>query len=448
MSQQENIDAIQSQELQAVSIIPIELFNKRTNKVTQLVNNSSLDLAQKGQNKWYEFSFKEEIYITTIRVNLTGYGSYKDAEVNCVGALSKDANTQTIRIKDDYFEITINDLVSSFSFRPEKRRFHETTIMSVNVTGYTKQDFNQVLDDISDIEKYRNRIIVSSNRKIEEAKECQQVLDDFETEKEEAQAQVDTLREEEQEITGAISSLKDTRDDIQAEITAKKSIESDTTSRIEALEDSIDQKKNEQRNLNNEISNKTSDLKSLKENINMFPSEITGFVDQGANSIKKYVWLASVPIGVLVLVTVALFFNAADLTVVYQEKEDISMWSILLTRLPYVIIAITLIHACYRIAKIFISEIMKINRQRLNLSKISIIATDVSSASAEGLGFNDDEIYQYRTQLKMELLREHLKEYISEDYTYKTNPSEPQTQTNEDQGDSEDVSEPSQSEES
>ena len=125
------------------------------------------------------------------------------------------------------------------------------------------------------------------------------------------------------------------------------------------------------------------------------------------------------PIALLVLVTALLVFNAADLTTVLEIDESASIWSILITRMPYVIIATGIITASYKLARVFVAEIMRINQQRLNLSKISIIATDASNTSQGGLSdLSDREFYELRTDLKMQLLRDHLKECLSSDFRY------------------------------
>ena len=67
----------------------------------------------------------------------------------------------------------------------------------------------------------------------------------------------------------------------------------------------------------------------------------------------------------------------------------------------------------------FFNELIKINRQRLNLTKISIIAKDVSASAEQGLDLTSEQIYRLRTESKMSLLREHLKEYISSDVEQK-----------------------------
>ena len=102
-----------------------------------------------------------------------------------------------------------------------------------------------------------------------------------------------------------------------------------------------------------------------------------------------------------------------------EINESASICSILIKRMPYVIIATRIITASYKLARVFVAEIMRINQQRLNLSKISIIATDASNTSQGRLtDLSDCELCELWTDLKMQLLRDHLKEYLSSDFRY------------------------------
>ena len=128
-----------------------------------------------------------------------------------------------------------------------------------------------------------------------------------------------------------------------------------------------------------------------------------------------------------------LIFNAANLTTVIDENNNARIFSILATRLPYVIIATAIIGAAYKLAALFVSEIMRINQQRLNLSKVSIIATDISDASAEGLTeLSEEDLWQLKTRLKMDMLRDHLKDYLSKDFQLVEKKRRPQPAKTED----------------
>ena len=88
-----------------------------------------------------------------------------------------------------------------------------------------------------------------------------------------------------------------------------------------------------------EIDERNRELRALQDDVNMFPTEISAFIQQGGQTIQTYLKLAAVPISLMVLVTGLLVFNAANLTTVFDEVEGAKIWSILLTRLPYVVIA-------------------------------------------------------------------------------------------------------------
>lgn len=125
-----------------------------------------------------------------------------------------------------------------------------------------------------------------------------------------------------------------------------------------------------------------------------------------------------VPIAVIVYVTYRLFSNSERLLDAFQTLGQVSIFDFLISRLPYVAVSATILGICYTTLRGLIAEIIAINRRRQELFKVSIIASDVSYASQDGMDLTDDERYELRTQTKMELLKEHLRQNVGEDYTY------------------------------
>lgn len=398
--------------------IPIEFFKRRTGKTARLIDNSNSNFSVQGQHKWYKLQLDEPIYITKIKFFTNDYTSYDSAEIEWSSKPQGSDGKEKTKNKEGVFVFEINSFVQNISFRPDRKYLVNPRIKKIEVYGLTTKDFSEGCQYLSRLDHYKQEIIEDLETYFIRAEKCSETINEFESKKEEIVTSNNMLEEQRDSLLSEINTLSDSKENLQESISKLANEESNIISRKEKLDDSIDQKIKDQQGLNTEIADGKIHLRKLKENINLFPSEITGFVDQGARSITRYTILSSIPIIVIILVTASLFLSSADLTVVYKRPEGVDIWTVLLTRIPYVVISATLIHACYRIAKIFISEIIKINRQRLNLSKISIIATDVSNASSEGLDLNSDEHYQLRTKLKMELLREHLKEYIRSDYTY------------------------------
>lgn len=411
------IDEVENFSLEDYKPIDIQLFSKKNSKTYLLLSGSDSKISVKGQHKDYVYELEEDIYVLYVSVEADGYKSYDYSECEFVGLSGSNIRSRS-KNDDGEFIFKVNSLIKRFTFKPDRRYGGEPEIKKVTFYGYTKSELQEVLDEIYNFDAYQSKalgVLSSIKDKVSNAEnEESSCLDKIELLKEKITsitANLNLNQKEEESLKYKIETLNKI-------IIEHKEQESSLIAKLEKSTDLLDQKRNEHKHLNAEVAEKQANLKALKENINLFPSEIGAFVAQGAKSISHYIYLSVLPILVILIVMVTLFMNAVDLTVLHKQETDISIWVVFITRLPFVFIAAAIVHACYKLAKIFISEILKINQQRLNLSKISIIATDVSKASGEGLDLTDDELYQLRTQLKMGLLREHLKEYLNDDYRY------------------------------
>lgn len=191
-------------------------------------------------------------------------------------------------------------------------------------------------------------------------------------------------------------------------------------SKAQQQEETIETRKLEARKISTELSNKKVELKSLENNIYLFPSELKEFTTKGGKGKRQYWWLFLIPALILAALTFALLNNATHLAAIFEENDNARVFSILVTHLPYVVVATSIIGAMYAICMTLVREIMRIDQQTRALAKISIIATDVSNSSLDGLDLSDEEKYHLRTGLKMDLLRDHLKTYISPDFRVRT----------------------------
>ena len=88
------------------------------------------------------------------------------------------------------------------------------------------------------------------------------------------------------------------------------------------------------------------------------------------------------------------------------------------SRTPFIIVTLGILTVSYKICQSLISEVINIQKRRLSLTKISIVAKDVSDASIIGLDLDDEEIYELRTKLKMSALKSHLSNDLEKDYDY------------------------------
>ncbi len=424
---QDDLNKLKSKDLKVPSGLSILRFNKRNNKTTKLVENEDESNFTKGANRDFEFDLMQPTYVQRIEVHTTGYGNFDDAEFRWDSVTNAESGRKSKRNKDGIFTILLNDIVDRFSFKPDRKYIGEPTITKVTVIGLTLGELNRAIADVSQIDSYRNKIVQSCENIIETAQAAGEKTESLESRKTKLEESITDLESTRSDAQSDIDGLNNQHAEIQKAIKQKTQEESEMQSRLTVIDESIDTKKNQSQNLNQEIVGLTRELKNLKNDINLFPSEIQGFVSQGGRNITRYTLLTAAPIAILVYVTWHLFNNAADFAAIYKSTDSSEIWGVFITRLPFVAISLGVIHACYKIAKIFLSEVINTNTQRLNLTKIAIIAKDVSEASAEGLDLGEDELYERRTKLKMDLLKSHLKGYIEEGYSYKIDPKKYET---------------------
>lgn len=403
------LENIRDTDVKDLAPISIEFFNKRKNQSTKLINNSDTNLHIKGKNTDFKFSLIDRVWVKKIIINTDNYATWDSLE--CGWSLDEKHTTRKIPLIDNCFTLKINDFIDSFNFKPPSKLFQQPLIKSIKVIGFSMSDFHDVCNSIIEIDDYKDKIITQTESIIEEARTAEESIGTL-------QQEINERKEEFINIESDVNEIKDKNAELNEINRGLKSDESDITKRIESADDSLDSKGIERKSLNQEIAKSKTELKQLNEDINMFPSEIAGFVNEGEKALRKYYFLAGIPLILLVLVVYSLFSSAVELTTIFEVNKNASILSILLTRLPYVTVSCMVIFACFGLTKFFVNQMVNINQQRMNLNKISIIANDVSSSSSIGIDMDDSTKYHLRTKLKMELLKEHLKEEINQKYSY------------------------------
>jgi hypothetical protein len=286
----------------------------------------------------------------------------------------------------------------------------------VEIDGIPRSDIRKALETLSDLQGHEeealetiDQAIVKANLRIADAARASN--ERAVIQREIAQAKTQLARNKK-----AVDEAALRRSELIAQNSADESALKDQQVRLSSLRQEYSTLTTQSGDLKKEVSTSDAQLKELKSNINIFPSEIVGFANQARRTGWQYFALAAIPIAIMVVMFVLLINGAADLTTLLQRHPDAKIQDVMVSRVPYVTIAVAIITACYKFARAFFLELIKINTQRLSLTKISIIARDVSSSAEHGLELTEEERYKLRTELKMELLRDHMKEYLSKDF--------------------------------
>lgn len=194
------------------------------------------------------------------------------------------------------------------------------------------------------------------------------------------------------------------------------------------LENNIKQLEKSSSSLNIQISTQKDELQKLTENTNLFATELSEYITQGNRDIKLYTLLSIIPWILISIVTGIIFYGSSELTTIYSlitdgVKDKIDINTVFWSRMPFVIIVVSILFVCYEISKMFIKNIIHIQKQKRIFMKIGILAKDVADQSILGLDLTENEKFGLRTKLKMDLLKSHLSNDIGENYDYKINTS-------------------------
>ncbi|MER9331628.1 hypothetical protein [Mesorhizobium sp. M0488] len=399
--------------------IDITFFSYKSRRSTLLVGNQSADNFVRARRHWLDFDFVDLVYVTEINVYATGYENYHGMELSLIPYLSDQGERKlTTNFSGDHFSFQVRDFTKGFGLRPNEPLFRSAQIERVEVLGVEKHYVAEFVQFVDNIEAKREAAkadlsvyFTKANKSYEEFLAREEEIRELEATLEEKSNELKDL-EGSTEI--ALQTNKKTQEDIQVAATVAK----EQAARADNLEQSIDKLTEERRVLTKAIVDSEGQLAEIKANINLFPTDLNGYVRQGTRSIRLYAALCIVPLVLIVWVTLRLFGNSERLLDAIALLKDISIFDFLLSRLPYVTVSLTVLGISVGVLRFLLSEIIEINRRRQELYKISIVAQDVSYASQDGLDLSVDDEYDLRTQTKMELLKEHLRQNVGDEYVY------------------------------
>jgi hypothetical protein len=409
-------EKIRSKATPTITQIPFSIVDRPANKTTRLLANATGSAPIEGQNRWHSFEFNNSIFVYRIVINETNYPEFSKFEIEVTND-DGEVLKSNVPPSGSKVQLIVNCFCKSVRFRPPKSySFQSKTIDSVEIFGFEKSNVGRFLQFARDIDALKDNAIAQIEKresayqlKIEEAEKAEARANEAKKETSALKSQADRQRT-------MIRQLESERADLTTKVGVLEDTLKNNNRLLDAIRYELDNKTKTKKSLDEEVYGLNSKLSELRANLDLFPSELESFVTQGRKNTRTLFWLALTPIVVIVIMFGILISGAADLTTKIDPEGKINIVALVASRTPYLAVALAIITACYKIARVFIFELIEINRQRLNLTKVSIIAKDISAASETGLELSEVERYGLRVRLKMELLKDHLKGYISPDF--------------------------------
>jgi hypothetical protein len=271
----------------------------------------------------------------------------------------------------------------------------------LTIEGLTSSEFYEFCGNVSSyiyasgvLNKNKESLIAKLKETNTEINKTQTSLSELQSLHEETKAE---LEKEQEKLKQA--QVKTSQEEAKSSILNNQSSE---------LEQRINESTRHLQNLSESVQDNREELEKLLADKNVFMEELSSYVEQGEKNIKAYTLIGLAFLAILSVCLWRLIESALRLSQDPQLLERISAFDLFLSRLPLAAVLGGVIILCLKLISSLLNRTFEIHQERLLLSKLSILAKDNSFSSVEGLNVEHGLIYEKRTALKMELLKEFL----------------------------------------
>ncbi|RXJ97138.1 hypothetical protein CRU94_03250 [Arcobacter sp. AHV-9/2010] len=403
--------------------ITVELIENRGTQQSKLIFNDDPNFSIKLENREYKFKLVEPIYIE--KIHLKSKNSLKNIIVSYHTINDETKNIEINNDKSAYISTSIKSIIDYITIKPPKSKKIE--LEKLEIFGFRLLEVENITQNLKSIENIREEI----KREIEKITINNQTqLDEIISEKEnldklhlELDDEVETLTNKKEELENSLKELDNQIKQISETKNNSENRVKDLNNKEQQLNNSISERNTTLSNLNNDISKKREELKKLESDTSLIAYDVQGYIKTANNHLFWYLGLSIIPWVLIVVITCYIIFGGADLAAVLRVEKDAQLWTIFWSRIPFVIAVGTVIFVAYEVSNIFIHKIMEINQQKLDFQKLGILAKDVSESATQGLDLSDEEKFELRTKLKMEMLKSHLSKDLGKKFEIDIKPN-------------------------
>lgn len=402
------IDDVELEEL------PFRYMKRPQNKTTKLVSTSANSMRVEGRNRSFDYDFKEPIFLSHVVVDAEGYypSDQFEFEVRLEGKKTRQGYA---RSENGEIVIEVSEFCVGFSFTPPRTWLRSTFIDSVRVFGFDKNDTERFIAFANDIDSLKSEALDVIEKTASEANELLASARAREAQKDSILSEISDAESRLSTLRGEISTQSAELSEIVAKVGSAKTQLDGVEEREERVRSEVTRLTTERQVVTNELSDLDKQLTALQDDIDMFPSELTGFLEQASNDIQTYNRYAVGFILVICILFVWVITGSFDLSEFVKANPNRDVWPLIAAKLPLSLIVAALATAAYKLARIFVQEQLNINRQKLSLTQMSIIAKDISQSSGSGLELSREEEFSARLKVRMALLSDHLKTFVKGD---------------------------------
>lgn len=413
---------IESHEVLSADKISVELIENKGTQQSKLIFNEDPNFSIKLENREYKFKLVEPIYID--KIQLKAKTILKDVVISYHTV--KDEN-KTIKINIDkliYISSSIKNTIDSISILSPKNK--KVELEKIELFGFRLSQFKNIEENLKALEKLNSEMkeeikkVTSYNQtQLDEIENKTLLLEKLHTELDNdvksLTSQREELEQETENLNIEIKQLSETKNNLE---NTKK----DLITKEQELKNSIQEREKTLSTVNTDIATKREELKKLDNETSLIAYDMQEYVRNAKKDIKWYIGLSIIPWLLIACMSYVLVYGGAYLTTILKVENDAQLWTIFWSRIPFVLAVSSVMFVAYEVSNIFIRKIMEINQQILDFAKIGIIAKDVSETSSINLDLTDEEKFELRTKLKMDMLKSHLSKDLGKKFEINIKP--------------------------
>lgn len=225
----EQIDVPEIEEL------PFSYIDKPSNKASQLLANSVNHSSTDGQSRWYEYAFREPVFIHSAVVFHTNYSDNSEFKFEFIDQGGLETN-QIARSKSNSTTVMVNKFIKVIRFKPPKEYFFVDNVLnSVSIFGFDLEKAGDFINYARRIDELRDSALVAIadresvyTKKIAEAELAVTKVAD-------ATKELQSLKGQSQRQRTSIQNLERVRDELNLKITSLRENVSDNERKLQIL---------------------------------------------------------------------------------------------------------------------------------------------------------------------------------------------------------------------
>lgn len=411
ITQDEDLSDLTIEIYKTTSLTSGSVENK--NRLAETFNDSgNYQLTKQGGNIVFSFPY----YVTTIGFEPEKVGVFELSYTN----VFNQTNTRRIDSlnKDNRIVFGVNEAIRSFSLKFEKKPISlskKSIIKNFRVYGLTQKDYFSEINYIKDVKNDRTEY----EKKINEQKQSLlALLNRIQISKLEFDTHLENLKEEKGLLEKNIEELDNDKNNLQADINQQnRDIESNNSkifaqnNELSNLDNKIKQLKIISREKSDTVNSLEEKRKNLEKKVNLFPDTLEGFIQRANKTKITYGILAIIPLIIFAFLLNLSWETLKNFTTVISLDSFESAWIVLIQRIPFTLLVITLASMCIAFLYKMVRHLTEVQQQELNLAKISMLAKDVADSVYSNLP--EPALQKIRAEKKLILIREFMNsEYI------------------------------------